>query len=927
MNKPKDSLRRFWKATCALALFFLSLTTFYFSTQADDLSTQAIITIDLGTSPTNVATIIGANDEDHIGGNGAADTFAPLPRSQALVAGDFNDDGIQDLAFGAPDTDFTPPGSPAPPNRANTGAVYIVFGRSPFTVPVNIDTNIAGANQPDIKIYGAASNDQVGFSLAVGDINNDGSDDLLIGAPGVDGPGATPRTDSGAVYIMLGDPNLMPKTIDLAAPNAISIIIFGERSGDNFGAAVASGEVGGTGGSADIFVGAPANEGPDEMREDGGAAYVLYGGSSLTPNPITTTRVFDLGGATPVPANVKLYGAAGSAFGSTVAIGDINGATPADLIIGAPHANRPEPSAATDTGAVYIAYGGDNLLPMAPAVTKIFDTTLLGATPNTSIYGTETGDHLGAAVAAGEVTGDSIADLIIGAPDADGPLNARANAGETYLITGSANLTTTARINLSMETANLTIFGAVSDDRLGSTVAVGRLNSQGNTDGISELLVGAPGAANNRGAISAFYGGASLTILATRDLALGQDDLRVNGQAAGDELGWSIAALDLDNNRGGDLAIGAPFANLAGGAGTLPRDNAGKVYVIFAASANVPPVNEPPVVQVSAPNGGEILPGGTTTQIAWTATDPNGDASIAAFEIRLSIDGGTTFNTIVAPNVAGTARTFTWNVPTGLNTTMARIRIIALDNTGLQGQDESNANFSIIDPGISVVLTSPNGGEQLKFGQTVQITWVVPEASQALVRGFDLFLSTDGGANFNVGIASNPLEPAIAPEVRSFEWMVPRNCATAARVLVVATSTTGARSSDASNGNFTITDFGPTVDTNKMFLDLNLERMVFRTVAPPIGNEIFFAQNATVEVSSDEAGTAFFTFAKAFKYKNNGKKVVNRGLINGQGLLTFFPNNAVRIIRITNPPCGITILRVRRNGDVLVIDNPAPGLN
>ena len=921
MFKPNYFYQRSRKAFCIIALFFLTLTVFFFTSQADDIQTQAIVTIDLGLVTPSV-TVIGANEADHLAGNGTADSLSTQPRSKPMVAGDFNKDGIADLAIGGPDTDYTPPGSPSPPNRSNTGAVYITFGRSPFITPSTFDTNIAGQNQPDIKIYGASNNDNVGFALAVGDINADGNDDLLIGAPNVDSPGATPRADVGAVYIMLGAPQLTPKTIDLAVANSINIAIFGEKTGDKFGSSIATGEIGGTGTSVDMLIGAPGSKGPADDRTDGGAAYWLYAGSSYTPVPPTTTRVQDL---TVIPANGRIFGATGSKLGSSVAIADINATAPGDLIVGAPSANRPDPNSAVNTGAVFVAFGGDNLLPTPPATAKTFDLAVPAQNPNLAIYGTDEGDQLGAAIAASDVTGDQIADLVMGAPEADGPSNARSNSGETYLLQGTNGLTTTTRINITLANVGLTIFGGVANDHLGTSVAIGRLNSTGNIDGLSELLVGAPGASSNKGAVSAFYGGPSLTVLASRDLALGQDDLRVIGQTAGDELGSSMTTLDFDNNRGGDLAVGAPFADLAAAPQTLPRPDAGKAYVLFAANVNVPPVNEPPVVQVTSPNGTETLQGGTTTNITWTASDPNGNNTISKFDILLSLDGGTTYNTIIASNIAGDLRTFSWTVIGGLSNTQARIRVIATDNTGLTGQDDSNANFSITDPGISVTLTAPNGGEQLKFSQTFQITWTVPQTSELQVRGFDLFLSTDGGTNFNLSIASNPLEPALGAGVRSFNWSVPRFCATNARVLVVATSITGARTSDSSNASFVITDFGPTINTNDMPLDLELGRLVLKITTPTGGSEIVVAENAVVEISNDTAGTAFFTFSKPFKYKQGGRKVVVRGLINNQSLLDFFPNNAIRILRITNPPCGITVLRVRRVNDALVIDNPAPG--
>ncbi len=903
----------------ALLLFALSVSFTLFKSQAQDVVPQLSTVIDLSNTTAGV-TILGATSEDHLGGNGAPSNFSinNLPRSQPMVTGDFNADGKLDLAVGAPDADFiSPPGTPTPVTRANAGAVYILFGRASFTVPTTIDAINTSQNQPDIRIYGGAADDNLGFALAVGDVNGDGTQDLVIGAPGADFPSATPRVDAGAVYTLLGSQQLTAKSIDLAQANAINVAVFGERAGDRFGTALASGDVGGSSTTADIVVGAPLNKGAANDRTDGGAVYVLYGGTGFTPNPPTVTLVLDLNVIT---ANVRMFGIANSKFGSTVAVGDINATAPGDIIVGVPNANRPDPGAAANTGAVYVVFGGANLTPPQGQSSKTVDIS--AAQQNISIYGANIDDHLGASVAAGDVTGDGIADLVMGAPDADGPADGRSESGEAYLLTGGTDLTAITRLNVSIANMDLTIFGDSSNDHLGSHVGTGRLNSNGNIDGTPELLIGSPGASANKGTVSVFYGGNSLTAVATRDLLLGQDDLRVFGQSVGDELGWSFVATDIDSNRGGDFAIAAPFDDLGGEAA---RTDNGRVFILLAAANNIPPINQPPVVEVTAPNGGQNLQGGSTFNITWTASDPNGDDTITSFEIRLSIDSGANFNTIVAPNIPGDARSFNWTVPIGVNTTTARIQVRAIDNTQLVGEDASNGDFSIQDPGILVTLTAPNGGEMLRFGQTFPITWTIPAGTEAQLRGFDLFLSTDGGANFNISIASNPLTPPIAADKRSFDWVVPNTCTTTARVLVVATSIIGARSSDASNANFSISAAGPTLATTGFSLDEGGSRLILLTDPPTTGSEIVFAENAVIEISNDEAGTTFFTFSRTPKIKKQGKKVITRGTINGQDLNLFFPDQATRILRVTNPPCGVTVLKVKRQGSSIVIVPPAPG--
>jgi len=390
--------------------------------------------------------------------------------------------------------------------------------------------------------------------------------------------------------------------------------------------------------------------------------------------------------------------------------------------------------------------------------------------------------------------------------------------------------------------------------------------------------------------------------------------------ALGDELGWAIAAADVNNNQGGELIVGAPFANVITGTGT--RTQAGIVYILPSTTV----INLSPDVTLTAPIGGETLQVGQNFDITWTASDPNGDGTIQKFDVRLSTDGGANFNFTVAPNVAGTARKFTWTVPVGFNTTQGRIRVIATDNQGATDQSDSGANFAITDAGVTASLTSPNGGELVRFGQPFTITWTVPDAVAASVKGFDLSLSTDSGATFPIRIApsGDPAQPALGPGIRSFNWNpVPSICTSTARVAVITTSVSNLRTSDASAANFVIAEQGPTIDTTQMFIHDNFQLFLL-TVPPPGGTEVVFTTGTIVQISSDATGTTFFGFSKPNgKIKKEGRKYLSKGLINGQELGVFFPSGATRFIRITKPTCGITLLRVTRAGETLTLA-PAP---
>jgi hypothetical protein len=885
-------------------------------------SPQAIQTIDVTTAP---LTVLGAGEKDELSGNGSPGVFTAFPRAHAVATGDFNKDGIADLAIGAPEADFTPTGGAS---RADAGAVYVIFGKN-FPNPTILDA----ATDPEVKIFGGAGGDNLGFSLVVRDVNGDGTDDLAVGAPGVDFPptGDGSRTNNGAVFIFFGSNSSTPRTIDLNIANSASVAIFGERSGDRFGSAVAASNVGGGSDAADLLVGAPGSTGPlpTSARTNGGAAFLFFGGTPLA-NTTATTKVIDLGSTTAgaQTANVKIYGKIDSQFGSSLAIGDLNAGGAADLAIGAPRADRPaSPAAIDETGAVYLVFGGTNLNPPAGSAFKTIDIETTGQ--QTSIYGIDANDHFGASIAVGDVSGDGTVDLIAGAPDADGPANGRAETGEAYLLLGGTRFNPVApateqRIDIGPSNLNLTIFGSAASDHLGSTVAAGQVNTTGNNDTVADVLIGVPGfdhlARTDSGATLVFFGGSNLTFLLTRDLSLDQDDIRVVGQAAGDELGWAIAAADINNDRGGDLIVGAPFATPNLAPAPSPTD-AGKVYAVLAAASDIPPLNVNPSVTVTDPNGGETLASGTTFPITWTATDDNGEETIQRFEIRLSTDAGATFNLLIAanvPNAPGPAETFNWDVPPGINTTMARVRVIAFDDAGGQGQDDSNENFTITDN--TVTLTFPNGGETLRFGQVVTIAWTVPDSLANQIAGFDLFLSTNSGQTFNIPIAfTGPATPAIGAGIRTFTWTITGPfavCTTTARVQVAARLTNGTTSLDQSNANFSISEAGPTIDTSNMTLTNSNTRLTLRTSQPTGGTEITFAQGVMVELSTTEAGTTF-VMPNKIKRKGSGGKITTKGSWGGQSLDALIPDGAIRVLRVKNPTCGITQLRVRRVGSRL----------
>lgn len=110
--------------------------------------------------------------------------------------------------------------------------------------------------------------------------------------------------------------------------------------------------------------------------------------------------------------------------------------------------------------------------------------------------------------------------------------------------------------------------------------------------------------------------------------------------------------------------------------------------------------NQPPVVTVLAPNGGEAWTGGTFHTVSWTATDNVGVAQVDVFYR----DGQTEPWKMVARGLSNTG-SFNWPVP-NTPTTGSRVRVVARDAQGNQGEDSSNANFTILQEPGGIVPTT-----------------------------------------------------------------------------------------------------------------------------------------------------------------------------------------------------------------------------
>jgi FG-GAP repeat/RTX calcium-binding nonapeptide repeat (4 copies) len=388
-----------------------------------------------------------------------------------------------------------------------------------------------------------------GFSVSdAGDINGDGIDDFIVGAPFGNNGGI----GAGEAYVIFGKAGAVRANIDLASLAASDgFIIQGDMAGDLAGFSVSSaGDINGDG-IDDLIVSATRG---DDYQADADKAYVIFGKAGATRANIDLTSLAASDGFV-FQGNVA-YGYGSFSVSSA---GDINGDGIDDLIVGARYGG-------SSSGKAYVIFG------QAGATRANIVFANLAASDGFIIQGDAAGgDGRCSVSSAGDINGDGIDDLIVGARYGG------SGAGRAYVIFGKAGATR-ANIDLTNLAASdgFIIQGDAADDFAGHSVSsAGDING----DGIDDLIVGAPGGdngGNNAGEAYVIFGKAGAT-RANIDLTslAASDGFIIQGNAVGDEAGWSVSAAgDVDGDGFDDLIVGAPDAGLGG-------TDAGAAYVIF----------------------------------------------------------------------------------------------------------------------------------------------------------------------------------------------------------------------------------------------------------------------------------------------------------------------------------------------------------
>jgi hypothetical protein len=396
--------------------------------------------------------------------------------------------------------------------------------------PANIDlSTLDGTN--GFRLPGLVSHyGHSGGSVAsAGDVNGDGFEDLIIGAPGF-------RDGRGETYVVFGKAGKFGADFDLASLDGTN----GFRLSNNHlkwysGASVAAGDVNGDG-FADVIIGAP-NAAAGGAIYGAGVAYLVYGKASGFAADLNIAK---LGSAGTQIEGVAIGDAAGDAVASA---GDFNGDGFGDFIIGAPF----DDAHGGATGASYIVFGS------ASGLGTNLPLSSLDGSNGFKITGEHELDaaarHLGAA---GDINGDGFDDVIIGASFADPHGNM---SGASYVVYGAASgFAPNLELSSLDGTNGFKISGASASDSSGySVTSAGDING----DGYADMIISAAGDANASyvifGKASGFGANVDLSSLdGTNGFKIVFAPKTFHGFTA-------ASAGDVNGDGFADLIVGGPF--------------------------------------------------------------------------------------------------------------------------------------------------------------------------------------------------------------------------------------------------------------------------------------------------------------------------------------------------------------------------------
>lgn len=442
----------------------------------------------------------------------------------SLAAGDFNNDGYEDLAVGTPYEDVDTVTGTA----INAGAVFVNYG-----CPTGLTSAGHRVLTQDYLGSSSEANDLFGYALATADFDHDGYEDLAVGAPGED-------LTVGVVFIIYGSADGLTDARWVVRGQGASV--GSNETGDNFGWSLATANFNGDD-YDDLAVGIPGEdlEFVEGTVSNAGAVNVYYGAATgLSLSGALQLTDADTGGDAQD----------GAQFGYALAAGDFNGNGQADLAVGIPF--KETGGNPLNHGLVDVLFGGAGGL--AAAGYFELDSSDFGDAPAAS-------DRFGFSLATGQTNNDTHADLAIGAPY-------RNNAGTVYLIYGSS---TGPDFGNSDTIARFT-----SGGDFGYSLALGDWDG----DGYDDLAAGSPGL-NTDGGRTLIYSSSAAGSGITLSFSTETQEKLNEVTEPNDRLGFAVAFGSFAGGTRKALAIGATgedYEPFPGSLGT-PASAAGQVYI------------------------------------------------------------------------------------------------------------------------------------------------------------------------------------------------------------------------------------------------------------------------------------------------------------------------------------------------------------